>query len=197
MKQNLSDEKPLIALLPGSRKQEVKRILPVMVQVASDFGPSHQFVIAGTGSIPCKDYIQIIGDTHIPVISGETYALLQHSDAALVTSGTATLETALLNIPQVVCYKANGISFQIARKLIHLKYISLVNLIMDKEVVKELIQSDFNVNAATMHLHNILFNTQKKKQILSDYVELKRKLGGSGASTKTAELILKHLSSLR
>ncbi|MFO7722931.1 MAG: lipid-A-disaccharide synthase [Bacteroidales bacterium] len=187
------DGKPLIALLPGSRKQEVRRILPVMLDVASSFDERYRFVIAGSTSVSDSFYRKIIGKRDVPIIFKKTYPLLLRSEAAIVTSGTATLETALFNVPQVVCYKANPISFLIAKRLVRLKYISLVNLIMDKPVVKELIQGEMNEETVACQLRKILFDQKNREQILADYVELKRKLGGKGASRVTAELIMKYL----
>ena len=122
-------------------------------------------------------------------ISNKTYDLLSHSHAALVTSGTATLETALFNVPEVVCYKGSWVSYQIAKRIITLKYISLVNLIMDKEVVKELIQEELNTKNLKLELNKIL-NSESRTILLNNYAELKQKLGGEGASKKTAELII-------
>jgi lipid-A-disaccharide synthase len=190
---DVSGGKPLIALLPGSRKQEVKRILPVMLKVAESFDERYRFVIAGSTSVSEPFYRKIIGDQQIHICFEKTYELLMQAEAALVTSGTATLETAIFNVPQVVCYKANPISFLIAKRLVRLKYISLVNLIMDKPVVKELIQSEMNEYNVGTHLKKVLFDQKNREQILADYVELKRKLGGKGASKVTAELIMKYL----
>lgn len=192
--QNQLSTKPIIALLPGSRKQEITRILPEMINVIPEFNNEFQFVIAGATSVSIDFYRKIIGSNNIQVIFEQTYNLLSQSEAALITSGTATLEAALLDVPQVVCYKANPVSYFIAKKLVRLKYISLVNLILNREVVKELIQKEMNAVNVTFHLRNLISDTKKREQILEDYVELKRKLGGKGASKVTAELILKHLA---
>lgn len=188
------DQRPIIALLPGSRKQEIRRILPVMLSVVPFFNHAFQFVIAGTSAVPKDFYDKISRGTQIPVVVGETYTLMKHAEAALITSGTATLEAALLDLPQVVCYKANPISYFIARKLVHLNYISLVNLILEKEVVKELIQSEMNDTTVAFQLNEIVFNNEKREQIFSDYVELRRKLGGKGASKLVAGLIVRYLN---
>src|SRR5690606_34312912 len=135
----LDPEKPIIALLPGSRKQEVQKMLALMLAATASF-PDYQFVIAGAPSLDQEFYRPFLKSTDINLVFNQTYDLLSISHAALVTSGTATLETALFKVPQVVCYRANWISYQIAKRIITLKYISLVNLIMDREVVKELIQ---------------------------------------------------------
>ncbi|WP_299113448.1 lipid-A-disaccharide synthase [uncultured Winogradskyella sp.] len=179
--------KPIIALLPGSRKQEIKKMLDVMLSVIDDY-TDYQFVIAGAPSQDFSFYKSIIQSRAIAFINNKTYDLLSVSFAALVTSGTATLEAALFKVPQVVCYKANAISYQIAKRIITLKYISLVNLIMDREVVTELIQADLNTKRLKKELGTIL-NPEKRNQLFLDYYELEKKLGGKGASKKTAKLI--------
>ncbi|WP_224491602.1 lipid-A-disaccharide synthase [Robertkochia flava] len=186
------DEREIIALLPGSRKQEITNMLEVMLKVAAGY-KQYQFVIAGAPSQDFDFYRQFIGSSHVSFIPGRTYDLLHASKAALVTSGTATLETALLKIPQVVCYKANWISYQIAKRIITLKFISLVNLIMDREVVTELIQDDFNEKRLKEELDHIL-DPEVRSRILSDYEELEQKLGGKGASEKAAKLIYEKIS---
>jgi len=180
-------EKPMIALLPGSRTQEIKKILPLML-TAVDKLPDYQFVIAAAPSQPLDFYKSLIGARDIKVIPDETYSLLSASEAALVTSGTATLETALLNIPEVVCYKGGKVSYHIAKRIVDIKYISLVNLIMDKEVVKELIQDDLNEQTIFIELKKIL-SPEHRINLLADYAELRKKLGGSGASAKAAKII--------
>ena len=139
--ENGLDSRPIIALLPGSRKQEIAKMLKIMLSVVDDYH-QYQFVIAGAPSIDYEFYQQFIKEENVHFVSGKTYDLLSVSYAALVTSGTATLETALLNVPEVVCYKGSWLSYHIAKRIIKLKYISLVNLIMDKPVVTELIQGD-------------------------------------------------------
>ncbi|NQY28107.1 MAG: lipid-A-disaccharide synthase [Flavobacteriaceae bacterium] len=188
-KHNLSD-KPIIALLPGSRVQEIKKMLAIMLSVVDDF-KDYQFVIAGAPSQEFSFYKQFINEHNISFISNRTYDLLSFSTAALVTSGTATLETALFKVPQVVCYKASSVSYQIAKRIVNLEYISLVNLIMDKEVVRELIQEDLNVKNLKIELNNIL-DPSYRTQMFNDYYELEQKLGGTGASENTAALITAH-----
>ena len=185
---NLDLQKPIIALLPGSRKQEVQKMLTLMLSVTKSF-PKFQFVIAGAPSLDLEFYQPFLKSSQVSLISNKTYDLLSLSYAALVTSGTATLETALFKIPQVVCYRANWISYQIAKRIITLKFISLVNLIMDKEVVKELIQGDLNTKNLTKELDKILNGPERKKQFEA-YYELEKKLGGKGASEKAASLII-------
>lgn len=183
---NLSD-KPIIALLPGSRKQEITKMLGVMLSLVNDF-KDYQFVIAGAPSQDYTFYKPFIKQENVGFISNKTYDLLSVSHAALVTSGTATLETALFKVPQVVCYKANAISYQIAKRIITLKYISLVNLIMDREVVTELIQGDLNKKRLKKELTKIL-NDDERIRLFIDYYDLEKKLGGKGASENAAKLI--------
>ncbi|REG96233.1 lipid-A-disaccharide synthase [Flavobacterium aquicola] len=186
--ENQLSEKPIIAILPGSRKQEISKMLSVMLSVVSDF-PDYQFVIAGAPSQDFTFYQQFISSENIKFISNKTYALLRNSTAALVTSGTATLETALFKVPEVVCYKGSWASYQIAKRIITLKYISLVNLIMDREVVTELIQDDCSTKRIREELTKIL-EPNYRKILLENYDLLEEKLGGIGASKKTAHLIV-------
>ena len=181
-------EKPIIALLPGSRKQEVQKMLSLMLSVVTDF-EDYQFVIAGAPSLDKDFYKPFLKNPNVGFVSNVTYDLLSLSHAALVTSGTATLETSLFKVPQVVCYRANWLSYQIAKRIITLEYISLVNLIMKKEVVKELIQDDLNTKNLKSELQKIITGSDRDKQ-LSEYEKLEKLLGGQGASTKTAELII-------
>lgn len=190
-KEHNLDERPIIALLPGSRTQEIKVKLPLMLSVEKDF-PEYQFVVAGAPSQPIDNYKKIINE-NLKIVENKTYDLLRISHAALVTSGTATLETALLKIPEVVCYKGNALSYEIGKRLIkNIRFISLVNLIMDKEVVKELIQHDLTYENIKHEL-NLILNTPKREQILNDYENLYEKLGGVGASERTAKLIVEDL----
>lgn len=190
-KENYLSDKPIIALLPGSRKQEISKMLSIMLSVVGEF-PDYQFVIAGAPSQEYEFYQTFLTSDNVKFISNKTYDLLSHSQAALVTSGTATLETALFNVPEVVCYKGSWISYQIAKRIITLKYISLVNLIMDEEVVKELIQDELNTDNLKIELKKIL-NSENRVELLKKYVDLKMKLGGVGASQNTAELIVNSL----
>ena len=185
---SLGERREIIALLPGSRKQEVKRVLPVMLKAVSHF-PDYQFVIGGVSSLDKSLYKEIIGNADVFWIENQTYELLQNSSAAVVTSGTATLETALLSVPEVVCYKSTGLSYRIAKRLVKVKFISLVNLVMDKEVVKELIQNDLTEDNIVKELEQLLHNGKRQRQLLEDYDELKERLGNAGASEKAAEII--------
>lgn len=184
--------KPIVAVLPGSRKQEINSMLPVMLNIRQDF-KDHQFVVAGAPSQSKEYYAQFLEGTGVSIIYNETYSLLQQADAAVVTSGTATLETALFGVPEVVCYKGGYISYHIAKRLVKVKYISLVNLIMDREVVKELIQHEFNEAALSEELNRLINDKQYHGKMLEDIAELQRKLGGKGASRKTAEHMLEYL----
>ena len=192
---SLGERREIIALLPGSRRQEVKRTLPVMIKVASHF-PDYQFVIAGISSLDKSLYKDIIGQSDVFFVENQTYELLQNSSAALVTSGTATLETALFSIPEVVCYKATGFSYRLAKWMIKVKFISLVNLIMDREVVKELIQGDMNEDNLVKELDQLLHNGKRQRKLLEDYEELKDKLGNVGASEKAAGIICESVRKL-
>ena len=191
LQHQLSEKDDIIALLPGSRKQEIKKMLPRFLKISEDF-PQFQFVIAGAPGIEPDWYQKFISGKKIKIIHNQTHDLLQYAKAALVSSGTATLETALLNVPQVVCYRSSFITYQIAKRLVKLKYISLVNLILDKEVVKELIQERFNVGEVTNQLEFILSEIGQN-QLKEDYKLLRKALGGGGASKKTAQLIVDSL----
>ncbi len=188
---SVSSHKPIIALLPGSRKQEIATMLPLMLSMKKHYS-DYQFVIAGAPSQSKEYYQTFIADADVKIVFNETYQLLQKAEAALVTSGTATLETALFNVPEVVCYKGGAISFAIAKQLVKVKYISLVNLIMDKEIVKELIQNELNEVNLKIELDKLL-SPFARNSMLTDYIELRAKLGGAGASKKTAELMIKYL----
>jgi lipid-A-disaccharide synthase len=183
------DDKPVIALLPGSRKQEILKMLPVMLSVRDAF-PGHRFAIAAVNSIDKLFYSNLIGERKCDIVFNQTYALLSQSVAAVVTSGTATLETGLFNVPQVVCYKGSLISFWIGKKLVNVKYISLVNLIVDRPLVKELIQNDFTEANLKNELQELLTDDERRASVKAGYIELKEKIGGAGASAKTAMIIL-------
>jgi lipid-A-disaccharide synthase len=185
------DEKPIIALLPGSRKQEITKMLSVMLSVVNDF-PDYQFVIAGAPSQEYSFYAPFLKSKNSHFISNKTYDLLSVSTAALVTSGTATLETALFKVPEVVCYKGSWVSYQIAKRIVTLKYISLVNLIMDKEVVTELIQDNCTSKNIKTELQKLL-EPNYRMQVLENYNALEKQLGGSGASEKTAKSIVRNI----
>ena len=187
-KKNGLNEKEIIALLPGSREQEVEKMLSLMLSVRDSF-KNYQFVIAGAPSLP-KEFYQKFVDEDVHFVSNKTYDLLRCSKAALVTSGTATLETALLNVPEIVCYRTSTISYEIGKRVVkNIKFISLVNLIMDKEIVKELIQKELNTKNLVEELQKIL-EGQKRSEMLKNFELLREKLGGKGASDNAAEIIV-------
>lgn len=185
-------EQQIIALLPGSRRQELKRLLTDMLQVSDDF-PDYQFVIAGAPSFSIDDYQPFIGGRQIPVLFDQTYNLLLHAKAAIVTSGTATLETALFKVPQVVVYKGGRISVAIARLLVKIKFISLVNLIMGQEIVKELIQENCTPKSIKMELERLLQDSFYRGQMLGHYDQLVERMGEPGASNRVAKLVVHYL----
>jgi lipid-A-disaccharide synthase len=190
-KNNLSDL-PIIALLPGSRKQEIHVKLPIMLAAVKDI-KTHQIVIAGAPN-QSLDMYQAFESLGITIIFGQTYNLLSFSELAVVTSGTATLETALFTVPQVVCYKGSWISYFIARTLIKIKYISLVNLIMDKMVVKELIQQDCTATNIRQEIELLIENNSYRNEMITNYKEMRLILGQGGASKKVAQSLLKTIS---
>jgi lipid-A-disaccharide synthase len=189
---NLSD-KPVIALLAGSRKHEVETILPLMVRIVPLF-QEYQFVLAGVKNLPEELYLKILGNSPVKLIKEKTYEVLRISHAALVASGTATLETALFNIPQVVCYKGDFLSMLIAWIVIKVKYISLVNLIVNEEVVKELLGYSVNKRNLVKELRSILPDGDRRESILSGYKILKEKLGPAGASGRVARDMIAELT---
>lgn len=185
------DDRPIVALLPGSRRQEIERVLPIMLETASRF-PDLQFAIAGAPSRPPDQYELLMEQSPkvatIRLISNETYALLHHAHAALVTSGTATLETAMFNVPLCVCYRGGGLSYWIARRLVEVKYISLVNLIVDRPLVQELIQQELTADNLAEELSKLL-DPIYRERLQAGFAELRQLLGQSGAASKAAELI--------
>lgn len=191
------DNRPIIALLPGSRKQEIERTLEVMLEMVPHF-PAYQFAIAGAPAQEKTFYESILrksggSATAVKLIANQTYALLSQSEAALVTSGTATLETALFGVPQVVCYRGSRLSYLIARRLVKVEFIALANLIAGKAVVKELIQNDFNA-ANLRHELAALLEPQNRARIQEGYRLIREKLGLPGASRRTAALIVEYLN---
>lgn len=189
-KNNNLKDKPIIAILPGSRKQEIKKMLRLMMTVSKGYG-DHQFVIAGAPSIPLEYYEQFVGNS-MPILKDQTYHLLNHAEAAIVASGTAALETALFKVPEVVCYKTDRIFFEIAKRVILVEHISLPNLIMDKAIVKELIQSELNKNNLELELNKLL-EKESRQKMLNEYEELHNRLGGTGASKRAAKLMVQYL----
>ena len=187
-------EKPLIALLPGSRKGEIRNNLPVMIEAARKF-PEYNYAVAAAPNIPEKFYREVAQDQGLQVIFGATPVLLKYSKAALVTSGTATLETALIGTPQVVCYRANGsrLSYRIMEKLLKVKYVSLPNLIAANSIVPEMLLHNCTPEKVARELEPLLQHSPKREWQLSGYRNIKRKLGNSIASDYVAELIVNSL----
>ena len=181
--------KPIIAVLPGSRRQEIAKKLPVMLKSIENIS-DYQIVVAGAPSIDESYYAEFLQE-NTKIVFGQTYDLLANSVAAIVTSGTATLETALFKVPEVVCYKSSPVSYHIAKRLVKIKYISLVNLIMDREVVKELIQGDCTSEKIRFELNRILPGGESRSKMEKDFTELSQILGGGGASKKVAQYLLK------
>ena len=181
----------MIALLPGSREQELNKMLLKMLFVVKEL-PHCDFVIAGVASLGKDFYSKFISKSNIQVVFNKTYSLFEQADAALVSSGTATLETALFNVPQVVCYQTSLFSFAIAKFFVDVKYISLVNLISQRELVKELIQGDMTVSNMIHELNRILLYSEAQK-MKSNYIELRTLLGGEGASERVSDSIFNHL----
>lgn len=178
----------LIALLPGSRKQEILKKLPIMLEVSKSF-PAYQFIVAKAPGVDELFYDELLKPyKNVSYVSNKTYDLLLQSKAALVTSGTATLETALFAVPEVVCYKGSFLSYQIGKRLVKIKFISLVNLIMDKEVVKELIQDDLTAKNLTRELNALLTDEKRINALQKDYAALKEILNAGGNASKQAAL---------
>ncbi len=192
IKHNKLDNRPIIAVLPGSRKQEIERMFSIMLNVINDF-KDYQFVIAGTTNLP-KEAYQPALDKNLKVVFNQTYALMHNAYAGIIKSGTSTLESALFRLPQVVCYKGGTVSYSIAKMVVggRVKYISLPNLILNRPVIKELIQTDLTPKNLKEELIKIV-DPELRKPILADYDELIKLLGNSGASKKVAHLIYKQL----
>ena len=184
------NDAPIIALLPGSRKQEILKNLPVMLRVANEF-TGYSFIVAKAPGVEDKFYEPLLsGHKNVFAVAGKTYQMLSVAKAAIVTSGTATLETALFFVPQIICYKGSALSVYIAKKLIKIKYIGLVNLITDKEVVKELIQNELTEFNLEKELRSILTDSEKKLHIQADYNSLRKMLSGGGDASKNAAKII-------
>src|ERR1700712_5682763 len=192
-KNNGLDDKKIIALLPGSRRQEISRLLPDMIAAAKKW-PDYQFIVAGAPSFEPAYYDEYLQGSNIKILFNATYDLLNNAHAAIVASGTASLETALFDVPQVVVYKSSAVSMRIAKLVVKVKYASLVNLIMEKEVVKELIQENCNPQKISEELGLILNNQQYRAEILDNYEKLDKKMGSPGASGRTAKLIISYAS---
>jgi len=193
LKENNLIDKPIIAILAGSRMQEIKHNLSIMLSVIPHF-PEYQFVLAAAPSLNENVYKKYIANTNITVIVNKTYDILQQSEAALITSGTATLEAGLLGIPQLVCYRGDYVSYQIARRVMQVKYISLVNLVADQEIIKEYIQYDMTTENLKEELNKLINDRNYRNQMLENYTKVREILGGVGASERTADIIVKTIS---
>lgn len=193
---NNLEDKPVIGMLAGSRKQELSRILPDMLLMIEKF-PDYQFVIAGAPSFTAKDYEPYIDGYKVKVLFDQTYSILHHSKAAMVTSGTATLEAGLLNCPQVVCYKMWGggfTDFMTKKVIMKVPFISLVNLILDKESVKELFQKTFSLKALEKELKLLIGDSERRNRVFNDYEELRKRTGDPGSSQRAADLMINYLT---
>lgn len=182
-------EGPVVALLPGSRRQEISSMLPVMLETSRSF-KNVQFAIAGAPNVEDAFYQELMKGQQVPVIHNQTYDLLSVSKAAIVTSGTATLEVALLNVPEIVCYRTARFTYWLAKKLVKIRFISIVNIILDREVVHEFIQDDLNPELLRLELDALLENEQYRQEMLASFKELRQKLGGPGASGKAAKIVV-------
>ncbi len=192
LRENNLDDRPVIALLPGSRKQELHHNLPVMMTLINDY-PGYHFLIAGAPAFTQKDYNPYIHDTRVKVVFNRIYDLLGAARAALVTSGTATLETALMNVPQIVLYKMNGLTYQLGKYFVKVDFISLVNLILGEKAVTELIQNEVCYDRVKRELDKILSDTPEREIMLNRYRQLRETLGGPGVSERVATQIISYL----
>jgi lipid-A-disaccharide synthase len=189
VKENGLTEKPIIAVLPGSRVQEIERMLKLMTDVIPKF-KDHQFVVAGSNTLG-KEHYEPLKEIKVKVVFDQTYELMSYAVAGIIKSGTSTLESALFNLPQVICYKGGGLSFKIAKMLVDTKYIGLPNLIMDAPHVKELVQDDLTTENIVAELDQLLNNKAYREEMLLNYKKLREHLGGAGASKRLAEEIFK------
>jgi len=180
-----ADGRPVIALLPGSRRQEVERMLPVMLEAAAGF-PDHQCIVAAAPTLDDAVYAPLMGHHDALLLRDRTYAILRRSRAALVTSGTATLETALLGVPEVVCYSGSAVNVWLARRLVNVPFISLVNLIMEREVVRELIQDEMNTRNLVEELRGLLYDHARRERLSADYAALSTLLAAGGKASEAA-----------
>lgn len=192
---NSLDARPIIALLPGSRKQEISIKLPIMLEAAVQF-PDHQIIVAAAPGQEDSFYQEVAAGKPMKTTRGQTYDLLRNAQAAMVTSGTATLETALIGCPELVAYKGSALSYAIGRRLVKVKYISLVNLILDRLLVREYIQADCNPSALAAETHKLLTDTGYRNKIEAGYHDLRGQLGGTGASQRAAEQLSFFLKAL-
>ncbi len=191
---SLKDNLPIVALLAGSRKLEINFLLPKMVALANRYSDKYQFLLGAAPAIEISSYKKIIGDANIKIIQNDTYSLLRHSRSAIISSGTASLEAALIGVPQVVCYGGNPLSIFIAKRLVKLKYISLANLIINKLAFKELIQNECNINTLSNELDTLNNDEEYRKKMFESYREIRASLGDIGASERVAKEMIKFLN---
>ena len=191
----LGPEAPVLALLPGSRRNEVRAMLPTMLAAARPLVGRAELLIAAAPHLEPEFFAPMLRAAGVEarVVSNRTYDVLRTAQAALVTSGTATLETALWRVPQVLCYRVNALSYAIARRLVKLKYVGLPNLILDRPVIGELLQGALTVEALRAEAERLLFDAEARARLAADYAELRQVLGAAGASARTAELMLARL----
>jgi lipid-A-disaccharide synthase len=182
------DDRPVIAILPGSRPQEIIQMLEIMLELVPDF-PSYKFVVAAVDNVPAHYYQQARNMKEVSIITNQAYDLLTVASAAIVTSGTASLETALFNVPQIVCYKTSWLTYMVARMVIKVPYLSLVNLIAGHQVVPELIQKEYNKASVSNYLRSLLPDGPEREAQLEGYQKVKSILGNKKASRETARLI--------
>ncbi len=202
LQRNNLEDKPVIAMLAGSRKGEISTMMPVLKEFAHKMHKlpqysDYQFLIAGAPARSMEDYAKFLdsGDSFIKVLFGQTQAIIRHAEAAVVNSGTASLETVLFNTPQVVGYIGNPLTFMIAKRIVKIKYISLGNLIIDRLAFKEFIQDDCNADALVAEVRELLENQAYRQRMLDDYAQIRSTLGGSGASSAVAKAMLEELAS--
>ena len=201
LSRNSLENKPMIAMLAGSRKGEISTMMPVLTEFASKMTSTsryadYQFIIAGAPARSMKDYEKWLTDEnrkYIKILFGETQSIIRHAEAAVVNSGTASLETVLFNTPQVVGYITNPITYWIARKIVKIKYISLGNLIVNRLAFKEFIQQDCNADALVDEIRDLIENNDRREQMFSEYAEIRNALGGSGASSSVAKAMIEAL----
>jgi lipid-A-disaccharide synthase len=192
MQKNSLSGKPIIAVLPGSRKQEIDRMLAIMIETVKKF-PDHEFVFAGNAALAPELYAPVKAGG-LQLVFDQTHELMWHACAGVIKSGTSTLESALLGLPQVVCYKSGALSFAIGKRLVKVKYISLPNLILDRPLLKELIQKDLTSENIASEINKLLQESNYRKEMLQGYAELHLKLGGPGASARAAKWLWEDVS---
>lgn len=191
---NHLSNKPIIVVLPGSRVQEIERMMSIMMEVTKDY-PDYQFIVAGANNLS-KEYYKNLEQQNVKVLFNQTYELMTYAKAGIIKSGTSTLESGLFKLPQVVCYKGGAVSFAIGKRLVKIKYISLVNLIMDKPIVKELVQNDLTAKNISEELNLLLNDSTYRNTMIQEYEALIQHLGGAGASARIAKYLVDDASQI-